>query len=335
MGDSPEDKMDRSDRVDQPRDFARRKAIATGTLGAAGLLGAVHLGSGTASARRGHERTKAKELSGRTAFITGGARGIGLAAAEVMANAGANIVIYDIASGGIPGVKHPVATQRDLATAKSKIDALGVKCLAFKGDVRDREALEGAMDDTVAKFGTLDVLVANAGVTQLGEIEEFSSSEVAAILDINIAGAVKTVQAAAPIMRKQRSGRMIFVSSILGRTGNELFPVYAASKWAVIGLAKSAALIFAPHNVMCNAVCPGLVQTKLIDNDYALTKMVPHNPTYEGLVDLLRPGNPIPMGSYQPADIAKAIVFFAGDATAQVTGEVFDISSGATARNIG
>ena len=86
---------------------------------------------------------------------------------------------------------------------------------------------------------------------------------------------------------------------------------------------------------MCNTISPGLVHTKFIDNEYALTRMVPDNPTYESLEEMLRPNNPLQMGSYEPIDIARAVMFFAGDATAQVTGEVFDISSGSTARNIG
>jgi len=230
-----------------------------------------------------------------------------------------------------------VIAQFRLQSAKAKIEALGVKCLAFKGDVRNLEAQESAMGQAVTNFGSLDIVVANAGVTQAGNIEEFSDQEISVVFDINVAGVVKTTQAAAPIMKKQKSGRIIYISSALGRMGNELFPVYTSSKWAVIGFAKSAALTYGQDNIMCNTVCPGLVRTKLADNEYVLNKMMPNDPdpTFDRVSEMLKPGNPIPIGHLKPIDIAKAVMFFAGDATAKVTGEVFDISYGSTARNIG
>jgi NAD(P)-dependent dehydrogenase (short-subunit alcohol dehydrogenase family) len=118
--------------------------------------------------------------------------------------------------------------------------------------------------------------------------------------------------------------------------GNELFPVYTSSKWAVIGFAKSAALSYGKDNILCNVVCPGLARTKLADNEYVLKKMLPHDPhpTFDRVSEMLKPGNPIPIGHLEAVDIAKAVLFFAGDATAKVTGEVFDISYGSTARSI-
>jgi NAD(P)-dependent dehydrogenase (short-subunit alcohol dehydrogenase family) len=192
------------------------------------------------------------------------------------------------------------------------------------------------MEQTVKTFGSLDIVVANAGITQAGTIEEFSEREIGVVFDINVAGIIKTTQAAAPIMKKQKSGRIIYISSALGRMGNELFPIYTSTKWAVIGFAKSAALTYGQYNILCNTVCPGLVHTKLADNEYVLKKMLPNdpNPTFNKLSEMLKPGNPIPIGHLEPIDIAKAVMFFAGSATAKVTGEVFDISYGSTAKSI-
>jgi NAD(P)-dependent dehydrogenase (short-subunit alcohol dehydrogenase family) len=319
----------------EPKEITRREAIKTVILGAATLAASSVLGAGTVFAQESGSGSAKKELAGRTAFITGGARGIGLATAEEMARAGANIVLYDIASGQIPNVGYPMSTENDLKSAEAKIEALGVKCLAVKGDVRNRGALESAMKQAVKNFGSLDIVVANAGVTQAGDIEEFSDQEISVIFDINVAGVVKTTQAAAPIMKKQKSGRIIYISSGLGRMGNDLFPIYTSSKWAVIGFAKSAALAYARYNIMCNTVCPGLVNTKLFDNEYTLKKMSPNNPNIKAVWEMLKDGNPIPMGYYEPIDIARAVMLFAGDATARVTGEVFDISFGVNARSIG
>lgn len=313
----------------------RRAAIKAIVAGGAIVGGVSALGGGAAHAEGRRPSSSKKELSGKTAFITGGARGIGLATAQEMARAGANIVIFDIASKQVPGVGYPLATEADLKSAKRSVEMLGGQCLAFKGDVRDRAAQEQAMAQAMSKFGSLDIVVVNAGVTQAGSIEEFSHQELDAVIGINVLGAVKSTQAAAPILKKQRSGRIIYVSSALGRMGNELFPVYAASKWAVVGLAKSAALDFAKYNVMCNVVCPALVNTKLVDNEYTLRKMSPQDPTMRGAGAMLARNNPIPVGYYEPSDIARAIMFFAGDATSKVTGEVFDISLGTAAKGIG
>jgi NAD(P)-dependent dehydrogenase (short-subunit alcohol dehydrogenase family) len=223
--------------------------------------------------------------------------------------------------------RYPVASEGDLQAAEKRIGALGAKCLAIKGDVRDRAALASAMARAVKTFGRLDIVVANAGVTQAGDLESFSDDELRVVYDINVAGVVKTIQAAAPIMKRQRSGRIILISSARGRMGDALFPIYTSSKWAVIGLAKSAALAYGRDNIMCNVVCPGLVHTKLADNEYILAKMLPNdpNPTFERVSEMLEPGNPIAVGHLEASDVARVVLFFAGDATAKVTG----------ARNVG
>jgi len=310
------------------RDFISKAGLVTAAMAAstAFIPGVAH------SAANNSDK---KELSGKTAFITGAARGIGLATAELMAQNGANIVIYDIATAEIPHIKYSMSSEEDLIQAKLTIEKMGGKCLAVKGDVRNRSELEQAMKKAVEMFGSLDILVCNAGVTQVGEIENFTSEEISTVYDINVAGVIKTTQAAAPIMKKQKSGRIIFISSGLGRVGNPLFPIYTSTKWAVIGFAKSAALSYAGYNITCNTVSPGLVNTKLVDNNYILNAMSPNNPTLEAVDKIMQNINPFPMGMYQPEEIARAVMLFAGNVTAKITGEVFDISSGATANNIG
>lgn len=314
----------------------RRDVIKKGLMGASVVAASTVLGSSVLQAADSNQGPTNDQLLGKTAFITGGARGIGLAIAEEMAKAGANIVLFDIASGRIPHVAYAVANEGDLQSAKVKIEALNAKCLAIKGDVRKRDDLENAMKRAVSTFGSLDIVVANAGVTQVGAIEEFSSEEISVVYDINVEGVVKTTQAAAPIMKQQKSGKLIFISSALGRMGNELFPIYASSKWAVIGIAKSAALSYGRDNILCNVVSPGLVRTKFADNSYVLNKMMPHDPapTFDKVSEMLKPGNPIDVGHLEPEDVAKATMIFATDATSKVTGEVFDVSYGSLARSI-
>lgn len=310
------------------RNFMTAGAIGAVAIAAPALAFAAQKENSAAAAR--------KELSGKTSFITGGARGIGLAAAQELAAAGSNIVLFDIASKTIPNVGYAISDEADLRAAKATIEAMGVKCLAIKGDVRDRKALVDAMAKTVRELGSLDIVIANAGITQAGSIDEFTDAEIAIVYDINVTGVILTTQAAAPHMKKQKSGRIIYISSGLGRVGNELFPIYTSTKWAVIGFAKSAAVSYGRDNILCNVVAPGLARTELADNPYILKKMIPNdpNPTFDKLSAMLMPGNPLAFGHVEPEDVAKAILFFAGSATSKVTGEVFDVSYGANARNV-
>ena len=312
-----------------PSDPSRRKLISTGAIGLAATTAAVLGTSVTAQdttadvTARQPSPESTGEFIGQCALITGGARGIGYACAEEFAKAGANIVLYDIA-GNIDTVNYPLATAQDLATAKSNIEALGVKCIAIKGDVRDSTKLEESFARTVREFGRLDILVVNAGVTQVGVLDEFPDKEVQTVIDINLTGAVKTTQAALPIMRRQNAGRIVMISSILGRLGNGDFSVYASTKWGLIGFAKSTALAMAKHNVTCNAVCPGWVRTKLADNDYMLNAISPENPNFGAVVEVAKETyHPLPIGAYEPVDIARVVKMFCGQATAMVTGEVF------------
>ncbi len=304
----------------EPRDRQRRQLLA----GAAGL--GLAAGLSTAARADSHEAASG-EFAGRTAFITGGARGIGLSCAEALAQAGADIVLYDVA-GQIEHVKYPLATAEDLATAKAKIEAMGVKCIAVQGDVRDGAKQKAAMQEAVETFGSVDFVIANAGITQVGPLDIFSDAEIDVVLDVNLAGAMKTLQAAIPIMREQNAGRIVLMSSITGRRGSEYFPVYAASKWGMIGLAKSTARLLAKSNVTCNAVCPSLVRTKLLDNDYILGAMLPNNPTIEAADAGAKQMHLLPVGLYGPEHVANTVKFICSDAAAYISGDVFDIAAG-------
>ena len=322
-----------------PSDPTRRQLLSTGAIGVAAAATAAVLGTPAVAQNTAADVTAQQpspeqtgEFTGQCAFITGGARGIGYACAEEFAKAGANIVLYDIADN-ISTVKYPLATEQDLARAKSNIEALGVNCIAIKGDVRDSVQLKAATNRAVQEFGSLDILVVNAGVTHVGVLDEFPDDEVQTVIDINLTGAIKTTQAALPIMRKQNAGRIVMISSLLGRIGNGDFSVYASTKWGLIGFAKSTALAMAKHNVTCNSVCPGWVRTKLADNDYILNAVSPTNPNFESVIEVAKENyHPLPIGAYEPVDIARVVKMFCGQATAMITGEVFDISQGQNAR---
>ena len=313
----------------EPESPSRRSAIITAGAGVVAAVGATSQTSAAESATN----KNALNMDGATSLITGGARGIGLASAIALAKEGSNIVLYDVAED-LPGVNYPLARESDLSEAREKIESHGVKCSIYKGDVRDRNRMSQVVGETVEQFGTLDHVVVNAGVTQIGMIEYFTDEEVQTVIDINVTGAVRTVQSVVPIMREQNSGGITIISSVLGRQGEEWFPIYSATKWAVIGLAKSTALIMGKHNVTCNAICPTVVKTDLMNNDYVLGAMSPQNPTWDGLEDLMTQWrNPLPMGAYEPADIGEIVRYFASEQGRKITGEVFGVTAGLFARN--
>jgi len=304
----------------------QRRAFVTGAAGAGAALVGL---AGTAQAQ---SAAAATEFAGKTAFITGGARGIGLACAEAIAARGANIVLFDVA-GQIEEVPYPLANAQDMADAKAKIEALGVSCTAIAGDVRDRAAQDAAIAQTVDQYGSLDFVIPNAGITQTGWLEELSDEEVDLVLDINLKGVIKTVQAAAPILRQQNSGRIVMMSSVTGRMGSQRFPVYSASKWAVIGLTKTMAEALAPHNVTVNALCPTLVRTKLLENDYVLSSMVPGAAlTWEQFEGFAQQLHMLPVGFYGPEHVGNLAAFLCSDGASMISGDVFDIAAGANAR---
>lgn len=311
------------------KDFktASRRQVLTGAAGI-GLAAATLSATGT----RAQEQAGG-EFAGKTAFVTGGARGIGLACAEELAKGGANIVLYDIAAQPAE-IPYPMATEEDLANAKAAVESHGVTCLAIKGDVRDFGALQSAVAQTQSEFGSLDFLIVNAGITQPGRLGGFDEEQVRTITDINLIGSINTMQAGMPVIQDQGSGRIILMASTTGRAGSDNFPLYGATKWAMIGLAKSAALTVAAQNITVNAVCPTLVRTKLLDNDYVLNALAPgQGVTFEQFDALANQQiHPMDIGFYEPVEVGRAVAFLCGDGAQFISGEVVDIGAAANAR---
>ena len=302
-----------------------RRSVLTGAAG----LG---LAAAAVTGQRAHAQDQTGDFAGKTAFVTGAARGIGLACAEELAKGGANVVLYDIASQP-PEVPYPLATAEDLAAAKVTIEGYGVGCLAIAGDVRDASALAAAVEQTIAEFGSLDFLIVNAGITQPGRLGTFTQEQIKTIMDINLVGSVHTLQAALPQMQSQNAGRIVLMASVTGRTGSDNFPLYGATKWAMIGLAKSTALTVAGNNITANALCPTLVNTKLLDNDYVLNALAPgQGVTFEQFDEIARTIHPMPVGFYEPVEIGQAAAFLCSDAARYISGEVIDVGAAANAR---
>jgi SDR family mycofactocin-dependent oxidoreductase len=283
-----------------------------------------------------------KDLEGRVAAITGAARGIGRATAIALARQGADVVAIDVAEP-IEGNPQSVGTEEELTETVALVEGEGRKALAVKADVRDSAAMDRAMQSAVDEFGGLDVVVANAGVAVHRPLERMTDEQWELVLGVNLLGVVKTIRAAIPHLKRQGSGRIITISSVGGRGGTPGVVSYAASKWGLIGLTKTAALELAPFNVTANVVAPGVVATPLFrdDEQYRDTRpdLYEKEMTFEErdaeMDRWVRDAfHALPVGFMEPEAIADAVAFLASDRARYVTGEVLDVAAGANARHM-
>jgi len=251
-------------------------------------------------------------FEGKVALITGGARGIGYAIARRLADEGASVGVLAL---------HAESAERAAAE-------IGARALALAGDVRDEEAVARAVDDTVAAFGRLDVMVKNAGTIVIAPVLETSVEEWDRVLEVNLRGVfIGCREAARRLVEQGEGGRIVNGSSGAGRRGNAGIGAYAASKFGVIGLTQSLAVELAPHGITVNAYCPGHVtSTPMWDEIDALSTARSGEPP--GSAKRAAEAEP-PLGrAGRPEEIAAAVAYLASDEAAYVTGESLLVDGG-------
>ena len=242
-------------------------------------------------------------FAGKNALVTGGSRGIGRAICEELARGGANVVLCY--AGRAEAAQETVTACEDL----------GAKALAVQCNVADEAQVKALMDAAVKEFGRIDILVNNAGVTRDGLVMMMKEADFDAVIDVNLKGAFNCCKAATKIMMKQRSGRIVNMSSVVGVAGNAGQANYAASKAGVIGITKSLSRELAPRNVTVNAVAPGFIETDMTD---ALS-----DKQREAISSRIACGR---LG--QPEDVANLVKFLASDEAGYITGQVICIDGG-------
>jgi SDR family mycofactocin-dependent oxidoreductase len=262
-------------------------------------------------------------LDGKVALVTGGARGQGRSHALALAAEGADIVVWD-APQPMSSPSYPLGTQEDLDLTAKLVADVGRRCLALSVDVRDSRQVGVAAERALEEFGRLDIALANAGIVSIAPLVEVTDEAWEEMVATNLTGVFTTLRAVVPPMVAQGWGRIVVTASMGGRMGIKGQSAYNATKWGVIGLAKSLALEVANDGITVNVVCPCTVRTPMVQPDPA--REVPE----EFLRQLTRP-NPIARPWIEAEDVTRAVMYLVQD-PGVLTGTVLEVSLGSSAR---
>lgn len=259
-------------------------------------------------------------LQGKVALITGSTSGIGLGAAHVLARNGINIVLHGL-----------MDAQEGTALAQSFEQQYGVKVIFDDANLADAEAIETLMQRVIKDMGSIDILVNNAGIQHTASIEDFPKNKWDAIIAINLSSAFHTMQSALPVMQKNGWGRIINIASVHGLVASLNKSAYVAAKHGIVGLTKVAALENAGKGITANSICPGWVETPLINKqieDIAEAKGIDME---QAKVELVTAKQPLP-NMTQPSQIGELILFLCSDAASSITGTSMPIDGAWTAQ---
>ena len=244
-----------------------------------------------------------KLLEGKTALVTGAARGIGKAIALKFANEGANIAFTDLNIDEIGN-----ATEHEIAS-------LGVKCKGYASNAANFDESHAVVDEIMKDFGRIDILVNNAGITKDGLIMRMNEQQWDAVINVNLKSAFNFIHAVTPVMMKQKSGSIINMSSVVGVSGNAGQANYSASKAGMIGLAKTTAKELGSRGILANSIAPGFIITEMTGQ---LSEEV--RKEWAKQIPLRRGGT--------PEDVANAALFLASDLSSYVSGQVINVCGG-------
>lgn len=244
------------------------------------------------------------KLKNKVAIVTGASRGIGRSVAQEISKSGAHVVCVS-------------RSEDDLLKISKKLNNEGFSSSSFVCDVSNSNDFKKLIDDTVSKFNQVDILVNNAGITKDNLIMRMSESDWNTVIDVNLKGVFNGIKAVSRQMMKQKYGRIINISSIVGLIGNPGQANYAASKAGVIGLGKAVSKELASRNITVNTIAPGYIETDMVED---IQETVKDNLFKQ-----------IPLGRIgKPSDIATAVLYLASDEAGYITGQTLTIDGGMT-----
>ncbi|WP_308062527.1 3-oxoacyl-[acyl-carrier-protein] reductase [Clostridium botulinum] len=242
-------------------------------------------------------------LTGKNAIVTGSSRGIGKAIAIKLAELGANVVL---------NYRSDINSVNEVV---KEIESKGVKAVAIQGDISKFEDAKKIVDEAIEKLGSIDILVNNAGITKDTLLMRMKEEEFDKVVEVNLKGVFNCTKHVVPIMMKQRSGKIINISSVVGLSGNSGQSNYAAAKAGIIGFTKSVAKEIASRGITVNAVAPGFIATDMTD---VLSDKVKEN--IKNNIPLKRVGD--------AKDIANTVAFLSSDMASYITGQVISVDGG-------
>jgi meso-butanediol dehydrogenase/(S,S)-butanediol dehydrogenase/diacetyl reductase len=266
------------------------------------------------------------KLAGRTALVTGAARGIGRGIALALAGEGVHVAAADLGAPNDSAIGYRLARHADLEETVRAIEARGVRALGITGDVTHATDARRMVQETVAGLGGLDIVVNNAGVLVGGPFEQLTEAQFDRMMAVNVKGMVLVTQAALPALRARGGGAVVNIASISGKTGRAFTAGYAASKFAVVGLTQALAHEYGPANIRVNAVCPGLLRTTMWTEGVAPARAPSMGvPVHEAFDTFVR--QTTPLGREQtPEDIGEAVVYLCR--AENVTGVALNVAGG-------
>lgn len=242
-------------------------------------------------------------VKGKNILITGASRGIGKGIAQAFAHQGANVAFTYSSSAG------------PAEELEKELSALGVKAKAYQSNAADFESAQQLATDVLAEFGSIDVLINNAGITKDNLLMRISEEDFDKVIEVNLKSVFNMTKAVQRTMLKQRHGSLIHMSSVVGVKGNAGQSNYAASKAGIIGFSKSVALELGSRNIRSNVIAPGFIETEM-------TGKLP-----EDVVAQWRAGIPLKRGG-SPDDVANACLFLASNLSSYITGQVLNVDGG-------
>lgn len=272
-----------------------------------------------------------RRFEDKVVFITGAARGQGRSHAVAFAREGARVIGVDLC-GDLPHTPYPLATEDDLAETVRQVESAGGAMHAEVADVRDLNALRGAVRAGLDKFGRLDVILANAGTYSPGPTQWLTSEAWAETIDINLTGVFNTVRAGINRMVELgNGGSIVITSSTAGIRGFYGAPAYSAAKHGVVGFARSLANEMAPLNIRVNTVHPTSVNTPMINNEVfpKLVRMDLEDPNFDDAGEFLATMQSMDIPWIEPSDISNAILWLCSDEARYVTGVSLPVDGGA------